>query len=153
MSAENPNVLAEETHASWFWGAILLLPLIGMIRVAAIAPVAGVRLALALSSLILVGAAIMALTGFRYTFTPAGLEIRTLGYRLRSIAPGEIREYAIADWNIARGYGIRGLGNRRAYVWGNSGVRIKTTNGEVFLGHSDPEKIIHDLDLIKQFAP
>jgi hypothetical protein len=33
-------------------------------------------------------------------------------------------------------------------VWGNSGVRIKTTQGEVFLGHSEPEKIMRDLDLV-----
>ncbi len=46
------------------------------------------------------------------------------------------------------GYGIRGIGDRRAYVWGNRGVRIKTSEGEVFLGHSEPEKIVRDLDLI-----
>ena len=51
-------------------------------------------------------------------------------------------------WKVIGGYGIRGLGNRRAYVWGTHGVRIKTTQGEVFLGHSEPEKIIRDLDLV-----
>ena len=54
------------------------------------------------------------------------------------------------NWNPLYGYGIRGLGERRAYVWGNRGVRIKTSDGEVFLGHSNPDRIVHDLDVIKQ---
>ena len=44
-----------------------------------------------------------------------------------------------------RGYGIRGIGNTRAYVWGNKVVHIKTSNGDVFLGHSDPDRIVRDL--------
>jgi len=35
-----------------------------------------------------------------------------------------------------------------AYVWGKRGVRIKTSEGEVFLGHSQPEKLVRDLDLM-----
>ena len=38
------------------------------------------------------------------------------------------------------GYGIRGIGERRAYVWGNTGVRIMLSDGEVFLGHHEPGK-------------
>jgi hypothetical protein len=53
---------------------------------------------------------------------------------------------------MAGGYGIRGIGARRAYVWTNQGVRIKTGNGEVFLGHKEPERIVRDLDLITQTA-
>ena len=49
----------------------------------------------------------------------------------------------------ASDYGIRGIGDKRAYVWGNRGVRIKTTEGEVFWGHDDPERIVRDLDAIK----
>jgi hypothetical protein len=56
--------------------------------------------------------------------------------------------YSIEPWTLRRGYGIRGIGSTRAYVWGNKGVHIKTTNGEVFLGHSDPERIVRDLDLM-----
>ncbi len=64
----------------------------------------------------------------------------------------QVKEYAVDRWNPIGGYGIRGIGGRRAYVWGNRGVRIKTTDGEVFLGHSQPERIVHDLDVIKQVA-
>ena len=91
----------------------------------------------------------MAWSGFHYLFTSAGVEIRTLGFRLRTIPVDQIKDYATDSWSIARGYGIRGFGNRRAYVWGNHGVRIHTSDGEVFLGHSDPPRIIRDLDAIR----
>jgi hypothetical protein len=152
MNRDNANVLADETHSSLLWGCVLLLSPFGMIVSASRIPAFGVRIVLVIASLVISGAAVMALSGFHYIFTPAGLEIRTLGYRLRSIAPEQIREYSVADWNITRGYGIRGVGNRRAYVWGNKGVRIKTTDGEVFLGHSEPSRIVQDLELMKQFA-
>jgi hypothetical protein len=92
-------------------------------------------------------------TGFQYFFTSAGVEIRTLGFRLRSIPREQIRQYAVESWNPLRGYGIRGIGNRRAYVWCNHGVRIQTTDGEVFLGHNDPERIVRDLDAITLNQP
>jgi hypothetical protein len=71
-----------------------------------------------------------------------------LGFRLRSIPRADIKEYAVESWNPLRGYGIRGIGNRRAYVWCNQGVRIQTNDGEVFLGHREPERIVRDLDSI-----
>jgi hypothetical protein len=80
------------------------------------------------------------------------LEVRTFGFRLQSIPVDQIREYAADHWSILGGYGIRGMGDSRAYVWSNTGVRIKTGTGQVFLGHRDPERIIHDLDVVKQFA-
>ena len=39
----------------------------------------------------------------------------------------------------------------RAYTWGNHVVRIQTSGGEVFLGHNNPERIVHDLDELKSF--
>ena len=45
---------------------------------------------------------------------------------------------------------MRGIGERRAYVWGNTGVRIMLSDGEVFLGHREPEKIMNDLNAITQ---
>jgi len=51
------------------------------------------------------------------------------------------------------GFGIRGLGNRKAYVWGKTGVRVEMYDGEVYLGHGDPQRIVHDLDLVKQKVP
>ena len=139
---------AEEQHGSVMWALVMIVPACGMVFFAGNVPLAGIRLTLIVSAIILFAAAAMAWSGFHYSFSPAGVEIRTLGVRVRSISAADIRSYAVDRWNVIGGYGIRGLGNRRAYVWGNSGVRIKTTQGEVFLGHSQPEKIIRDLDAI-----
>ena len=89
-------------------------------------------------------------SGFHYFFTRSGLEIRALGFRLRSVPAEQIQRYAIQQWNFLRGYGIRGVGNLRAYVWGNRGVQITTSQGEVFLGHDDPDRIVRDLDVVTQ---
>jgi len=115
-------------------------------------PIPSVRIASTLVGLLFAVIAIHIWTGFHYLFTGAGVEIRTLGFRLRSIPRVDIRQYAVESWSPLRGYGIRGIGNRRAYVWCNQGVRIQTTEGEVFLGHNQPERIVHDLDAMKQFA-
>jgi hypothetical protein len=87
-------------------------------------------------------------SGFHYSFLRHGVEIRTLGFRLRSIPRQQIQSYAPESWSALRGYGIRGVGNTRAYVWGNKVVHIKTSNGEIFLGHSDPQRIVRDLDRV-----
>ncbi len=146
------NVLAEEVHASRVWGLVLAAPAVVESVVIAISHNSGLRIGLGIGAVVLLLAAILAWNGFHYIFTNAGLEIRTFGYRLQSIPLSQIREYGIGRWHVWGGYGIRGLGNCRAYVWGNKGVRIKMSNGEVFLGHRDPQRLIHDLDVIKQFA-
>jgi hypothetical protein len=92
----------------------------------------------------------LAWSGFHYRFTSHGVEISTLGFRLRSIPLQSIKAYAVAPWNPLYGYGVRGTGERRAYVWGNTGVRIMLADGEVFLGHAEPEKIMNDLNAIRQ---
>jgi hypothetical protein len=140
--------IAEEQHGSMLWAMVMIVPACGMLLFAGNVPLTGIRLTLIVSAVILFAAGAMAWSGFHYSFSLAGIEIRTLGFRVRSISATDIRSYAVDRWNVIGGYGIRGPGNRRAYVWGNSGVRIKTTQGEVFLGHSEPEKIVRDLDAI-----
>ena len=144
------NVLAEEEHASLMWGVVLAAPAVAELVAAANIHDTPIRIVLMATGVVLLGAAIMAWSGFHYFFSHAGVEIRVLGFRLRSIPASEIREYAIGRWSMAGGYGIRGIGNKRAYVWGNTGVRIQTGNEEVFLGSSRPERIIHHLDFIRQ---
>jgi hypothetical protein len=128
--------------------ALLLAQLFAAIAM----PAPPVRIVSALLCLLFAVIAIHIWTGFHYLFTSAGVEISTLGFRLRSIPRADIQQYTVEKWNPLRGYGIRGIGNRRAYVWCNDGVRIQTANGEVFLGHNEPEKIVRDLDALKQFA-
>lgn len=142
------TVIAEETHGSHRWGLILGIPAIILIALGAKIPSPGLLLALGLILAMLLAGVVIAWSGFHYLFTSAGVEIRTLGFRLRSIPTSDIQSYAVDRWNAMGGYGIRGVGDTRAYVWGNTGVRVKTYEGEVFLGHDQPEKIIHDLDLV-----
>lgn len=144
-------VFAKEVHASAVWGVVLLLlPLTVFVAMASQRVIAHTWPVLVLL-LPLVGAgAAMAWSGFDYSFSASGVEIRTLGFRLRSIPAYAIQSYAADNWNVLGGYGIRGLGGRKAYVWGNRGVRIMTDTGWVFLGHDNPEKIIRDLDLVTQ---
>ncbi len=144
------TVLAEEVHAGRPFALVLLLPAAMELAIIYAIPNTGLRITLGLIAVVLFAAGWMAWSGFTYLFTSNGVEVRTLGFRLRSIPAGQIREYAPDRWSIAGGYGIRGLGERRAYVWGNRGVRIKTSDGEVFLGHKNPDQIVHDLDAVKQ---
>lgn len=146
------EVIAQEVHAVRGW-AILFLPLIAIeLAVIALAPNAGLRFGLTLVCMVLAFAVAMVWSGFRYYFTRHGVEIRTLGFRLKSIPAAHIQQYLQQRWNPVCGYGIRGMGNRRAYVWGNKGVCIKTQDGEVFLGHAEPQKIIRDLDSMMKFT-
>jgi MFS family permease len=146
------DVLAEETHSGRAWSLIILLALIGPLIAVALAPVAAVRWPVLLAGLAGLVALAMAWSGFQYRFLRHGVEIRTLGFRLRSIPKESIVSYSIEPWTFIRGYGIRGMGSRRAYVWGNKVAHIKTSKGEVFLGHSDPERIVRDLDLVTGFV-
>ena len=142
------NALAVERHDSKMLGSVLGAASVAMIAVIAAIHVVGVRIALGTAVVLMIGSAVLAWYGFRYVFTPSGVEVRALGFRLRSIPASDIKSYAMDRWNVMGGYGIRGVGDKRAYVWGNDGVRIKTLEGEVFLGHHSPEQIIRDLDLI-----
>lgn len=147
------SVIAEEVHTGHTWTALFLIPLFIEATIFVTVPSASLRLAMGVAALLFLLFAAASWDGFHYTFTRAGVEIRTLGFRLRSIPAAHIRSYAVQSWNPIGGYGIRGVGNRRAYVWGNKGVLIKTADGEIFLGHADPDRIVRDLDAIRQLVP
>jgi len=141
------DLLAVETHAARFWG-LLIVPAFVMCAVSvAFYDTAPARLALLLVALLGIPAVAMILGGFQYRFLRHGVEIRTLGFRLCTIPKTAVISYSIEPWGMMRGgYGIRARGGARAYVWGNKVVHIRTTNGEVFLGHSDPERIVQHLN-------
>jgi len=151
-SAFEEHVLAEETHSGRVWGVIILAAMVGPMLSVIFYPTAPGRFALAVVGVVGLGALLMAWSGFQYRFLQNAVEIRTLGFRLRSIPKQSIVSYSIEPWGLLRGYGIRAFGRNRAYVWGNRVVHIRTTNGEVFLGHSDPERIIRDLNMVTGFV-
>lgn len=142
------EVLVEETHSGRAWALLFVPALLIPLLTLRMMPNNAVRLAVMLIIGVVLAAIAMVWTGFRYRFLQHGLEISALGYRLRSIPRQQILSYAVEGWSPLRGYGIRGLGNNRAFVWGKRVVHIKTTNGEVYLGHSDPDRIVRDLDLV-----
>ncbi len=144
------KVFATEIHASPLFAIALGIPTVILVAVIATIPIPALRFALGLAVALMFAGTVMAATGFHYIFSASGIEIRTLGFRLRSISAPEIQSYAEDRWDWTGGYGIRGVGNRRAYVWSNKVVRIQTSTGEVFLGHSQPEKIVRDLDKVAQ---
>jgi hypothetical protein len=139
------ETLTIETHAGRAWSVVIVAALIGPVIAMAFTPGA-IRVPLVLVSAVGIFAFAMAWAGFQYRFMQHGLDIRMLGLRLRSIPRSAIVSYAIEPWAFIRGYGIRGVGNSRAYVWCNKVVHIRTTNGDVFLGHNDPARIVRDLD-------
>jgi len=143
------GVIAEETHASTFWALFFGSLLVLEICLAAWIPIPAARMLLVPPCILFAAITSMACSGFHYRFLHSGVEVSTLGFRLRSIPAERIQSYAPQNWSPMCGYGIRGIGERRAYVWGNRGVQIKTSDGEVFLGHSNPDKIVRDLDAIK----
>jgi Protein of unknown function (DUF1648) len=142
------DVVTDEVHGSRMWTFLLLGPLLVLAWVALRIPDGAVRIVFVPVTLVFLVTGAATWSGFHYRFTHSGLEIRTLGFRLRSISREQIRHYQPSSWNWTGGYGIRGLGEDRAYVWGNSGVRIATARGSVFLGHAEPQRLIHDLDVL-----
>ena len=147
------DVLATETHCGKRWAVFILAAMLAPALSVALYPRRPASFALAVVGVIGVGAFLMAWGGFQYRFLRDAVEIRMLGFRLRTIPKQRILSYSIEPWAFIRGYGIRGFGSgSRAYTWGNKVVHIRTTNGEVYLGHDDPERIIRNLDLVTGFV-
>lgn len=146
------DLLAEETHSGRIWALLILPAIVGPAMSVALFPTGTARFALVIVAVLGSGALAMVLSGFQYRFLRDRIEIRTLGFLLRAIPKQGIMSYSVESWNIARGYGLRARPGVRAYVWGNRVVHIKTTDGEVYLGHSDPEAIMRQLDQITGFA-
>ncbi|MFZ0800441.1 MAG: hypothetical protein WCA13_12265 [Terriglobales bacterium] len=142
------DLLAEETHSGRTWSLPILLAMIGPMIALTLARSAAVLWPMILVGVVGLGACAMAWSGFQYRFLRHEVEIRMLGFRLRSIPKQLIVSYSIEPWAFIRGYGIRGIGSTRAYVWCNKVVHIRTSNGEIYLGHSDPERIVRDLDMV-----
>jgi len=145
------EVLAEEVHSGKRLIPIFLVPVFVLVPIVLMIASPAARLGMTIVVFVSLITAVMVWDGFHYYFTRHGVEIRTLGFRLKSIPLLQIKDYEIENWNALRGYGIRGLGNSRAYVYGKTGVRVNLYDGSVFLGHNDPQRIVHDLNVIKRY--
>jgi len=147
------DVLATETHSGQLWAVVILAAMLAPAVSVAFFPTGPASAALIVVAVIGLGTFLFAWSGFQYRFLRDAVEIRTLGFRLRTIPKPQILSYSIEPWAFIRGYGLRGFGSgSRAYTWGNKVVHIRTTNGEIYLGHGDPARIIRDLDLVTGFV-
>jgi hypothetical protein len=146
---EQSEIIAEEVHSGRRLTLLFLIPVVVLAPISMAIPLPVVRLAMSVVAVIMLGVFAMAWDGFHYYFTRHGVEIRTLGFRLKSIPLLQIKSYDVASWNPLRGLGIRGVGNRKAYIWGLRGVRVQMYDGEIFLGADNPQRIVRDLNAIK----
>jgi hypothetical protein len=142
------DVLAEETESGQGWSLLLLLALLAPMVALSLAGRPGTLWIIILLAVVALLTCAMAWSGFQYRFLQEGVEVRTLGFRLRTIPKSSIVSYRVEPWPFMRGRGIRGIGGRRAYVWSNQVVHIKTANGDIYLGHNDPQRIVGDLDMV-----
>lgn len=147
---QHGDIVAEEVHSSAALAIVFGAAALCEIAAAFALQIPVARLGLLIAAALFIAITAMTASGFQYLFRRTGLEIRTLGFHLRSVPLAQIQDYAIQPWSWVRGYGIRGVGASRAYTWGNRVVHIRTHDGEIFLGHSDPERIVRDLDAMKQ---
>ncbi|MGD0598602.1 MAG: hypothetical protein ABR988_02195 [Terriglobales bacterium] len=112
------DVLAEETHTGRVWILLMVPALIGP-AISLSRPHGRTSVVVSAATLVVLmalGVSAMAWSGFQYRFLRHGVEIRMLGFRLRSIPKQSIVSYSIEPWAFIRGYGIRGIGSTRAYV-------------------------------------
>jgi hypothetical protein len=93
------EIVAEEVHAAPLWAALFLVPLVAELAPIVVVPNAGLRFGLALLALLMVVVVGGTWSGFHYVFSRSGVEIRTLGFRLRSIPVEKIRTYAVDRWS------------------------------------------------------
>jgi len=145
------KVLAIETHSGSKWNFIILPALMGPMIGVAFLP-NGVPWPLVLLAALGVFVFYASWKGFQYRFLSGGVEVRMLGFRLNSIPKQAILSYVVEPWPWIRGRGIRGWHRARAYVWSNRVVHIRTSEGDIYLGHDDPERLVRDLNQVTGFV-
>lgn len=144
------GMIAEELHRGR--GGLLLYGMFGLVIYIVgvqsndILPLRILAGALALAC---VAVGIMAEFGYRYRFTAEGLEISTVGFRLRFIPANQIVHYEAAKWTPGDRWNFGIFGRHRSFIWGGPGVRIETIDGSAYLGHDSPQKIVAHLDQMK----
>lgn len=150
--SQHAGRVSDETHRGA--GALLLFSWIGGVPYCVVMFSESSALKLVAGSIwaAMVVVGIVGEVGYRYRFTTAGLEISSLGIRLKFIQVEKIIHYEPARWTPADGRNLPFLPSQRCFLWGGPGVRISTLDGSVYLGHKWPEKIVAELSQIKGLA-
>jgi len=151
-SAEShgPHVLiAEQQHRSLLQ-LLFVIPGIGIGLYLSISNPGPVRYIGIFLLAVMSWVAVAVLDGFRYLVRTDGIQIRGFLLPLRFVPRSAIRSYRADRWK-GLGYGIRLTSTGTAYIWGGRDVvNIVTDSGDVMLGHSEPERLIRDLDQMMQ---
>jgi hypothetical protein len=79
------DILAEETHSGRFWSLCILLAMTGPVIAWSLARTTAIFWPMILVGAVGLFACAMAWSGFQYRFLRHGVEIRMLGFHLRSI--------------------------------------------------------------------
>jgi hypothetical protein len=157
-NASSGELIAEEVHNSvrlstMFAGiSVVMICSTNLLHMAG--PARGILVTV---GLILLGCAVWAYTGFIYRITTAGLEIRMLGFPIRFVPAMDITAMQAKDCNPLTdfgGWGIRGIGKMRAYIWGgNRCVYLQTHAGdEIYLGIRDADRMVRELESMAPVA-
>jgi hypothetical protein len=143
-------VEAEEVHGSVLWAFVFTVLTAVELGVIALIPLSGLRWVMALPTLLLLGAAALAGSGFHYRFTDHGVEVSTLGFRLRSIPSKPSRPMRLRP-------GIRCAATAFA-ASENAALTFGETRGSASCSPTEKcssvivsrKKIMQELNLIKQ---
>jgi hypothetical protein len=134
------DVIAEYRHSGN--GVAVILAGLGAAAVGLPTALGATGLALTIPAVVgvlMVACAVWAYSGFVYRVSTSGVEIRMLGMSIRFIAAADIQSVQAQQCNPLTdfgGWGIRGIGEMRAYIWGGHRcVQIRTDRGErIYLG-------------------
>jgi hypothetical protein len=146
-----PGVIGDEFHRGR--GGIIAYGCLGGAIYAMCRPIddiLAVRLVSGTLALLALAVGVLAECGYRYRFTPRGLEISTLGFRLQFVPVDRILSYEQAKWTPSDRWNFGIYGRHRCYLWGGPGVRIETLDGQVYIGHESPQKIVAHLNRMIQ---
>jgi len=144
-------VIADEVHRGR--GGIILYGWLGGAIYAMCRPIDDIPAVSIVSvtlALLALAVGVFAECGYRYRFTPRGLEISALGFRLQFIPVDQIVRYEQAKWAPSDRWNFGIYGRHRCYLWGGPGVRIVTLDGQIYLGPEFPQRIVAHLDRLMQ---
>jgi hypothetical protein len=151
-NAVQGQILAEEHHGSSSLAGLLLG--IGVVMLALVMEfhaAGAAKGALVLVGVTLLICALWARTGFVYRVSASGVEIRTLAMPIRFVPMSDVEFVRAQNCNPLKdfgGWGIRGMGNMRAYIWGgNRCVQIRTHSGDkLYLGITDADRLAREIE-------